>query len=154
MALMSWRETFKTWMFSEEKIVFLFLKKKCLLNFTILSNKSVSIIFGKHFWCCTKLRLIALHSWLIAILNIMCTVLHTMGSFPTLPLRFEEQCEIRGLLLAGWKDQRGLHCITLCIAADQKIHVVCGQMPWKHTINHFEHPCTSTPLPTVLVSRV
>ena len=52
-----------------------------------------------------------------------------MGSFPTLPLRFEEQCEIRGLLLAGWKDQRGLHCITLCIAADQKIHVVCGQMP-------------------------
>ena len=51
------------------------------------------------------------------------------GSFPTLPLRFEEQCEIRGLLLAGWKDQRGLHCITLCIAADQKIHVVCKQMP-------------------------
>ena len=80
-------------------------------------------------WYSSKLRRLMStiqHSVTVSTVSLSCIA---GGSFSTLPLRFEEQCEICGLLLAGWKDQRGLHCITLCITADQKIHVVCGQIP-------------------------
>ena len=59
---------------------------------------------------CARLMSTIQHSVSFSTVSLSCIA---GGSFPTLPRRFEEQCEIRGLLLAGWKDQRGLHCITL-----------------------------------------